>query len=245
MINLKGKRILIFGATGGIGYSVVETCLSIEGEVIVSSRSEEKLKSIAKKRDNIQISVLDLCITSEYESFVNTLPQIDGVVFTNGKIEPFPTKHLKSKHISSMFDVNFSSIVELVSVLLKKGKLNNSASLVFLSSISAHHPYQGGAMYSASKAALTAYARTLALELAPKKIRANVVSPALVKTKMFDDTASAYTTDVFNQFLDRYPLGVGEPKDVAGMIAFLLSDLSRWMTGTEIIMDGGLTLSSK
>jgi NAD(P)-dependent dehydrogenase (short-subunit alcohol dehydrogenase family) len=133
----------------------------------------------------------------------------------------------------------------LSSGLLKSKKLNQGASVVFISSISAEFPYMGGSLYSASKSALESFARSFALENAPMKIRANIVSPALVKTEMFEQTKSAYDEADFEKFISHYPLGVGEPQDVANTIAFLLSDLSKWITGTTIRMDGGLLLNSK
>jgi NAD(P)-dependent dehydrogenase (short-subunit alcohol dehydrogenase family) len=138
-----------------------------------------------------------------------------------------------------------NSAILLSSGLLKSKKLNQGASIVFISSISAEFPYMGGSLYSASKSALVSFARSFALENSPMKIRANVVSPALVKTEMFEQTKSAYNEADFEKFIAHYPLGVGEPQDVANTIAFLLSDLSKWITGTTIRMDGGLLLNSK
>lgn len=124
-------------------------------------------------------------------------------------------------------------------------KLNNNASVVFLSSISSMHPYIGGALYSASKAALEAFCRSFAIEHAGKKIRANIIAPALVKTKIFNETELATSEEEMKNYEAQYPLGFGEPEDIANCIAFLLSDKSRWITGITIKMDGGLLLSSK
>jgi NAD(P)-dependent dehydrogenase (short-subunit alcohol dehydrogenase family) len=245
MIDLSKKSILIFGATGGIGHAVVKYCHQVGGKIYASGRNKLKLKELQTEFPTIKTFSLDLSLDDLNTELLSTLPNFDGVVFANGKIEPFPVKYLKKRHVQSVFDTNFTSIVEVVAMLLGKKKLNEDCSVVFISSIAANHPYQGGAMYSASKAALTAYAKTLALELATKKIRANIVSPALVKTKMFDATSSAYDKKEFQDLISHYPLGVGSPEDVAGTICFLLSDLSKWMTGSEILMDGGLSLSSK
>jgi NAD(P)-dependent dehydrogenase (short-subunit alcohol dehydrogenase family) len=176
---------------------------------------------------------------------ISELPQIDGFVHCAGKIQPFPIKYIKQKHIDDLFSINLNSAILLSSGLLKAKKLNQGASVVFISSISAEFPYMGGSLYSASKSALESFARSFALENAPMKIRANIVSPALVKTEMFEQTKSAYEEVDFEKFIYQYPLGVGEPQDVANTIAFLLSDLSKWITGTTIRMDGGLLLNSK
>jgi NAD(P)-dependent dehydrogenase (short-subunit alcohol dehydrogenase family) len=117
--------------------------------------------------------------------------------------------------------------------------------LVFISSISTKHPYFGGSLYVGSKAALEAYAHTLALELAPNKSRVNLVSPGLVKTKILEETINASGTDGVNEYEKQYPLGFGEPKDIADMIVFLLSEKTKWITGQNIEMEGGLTLGIK
>ena len=98
----------------------------------------------------------------------------------------------------------------------------------------------GNAIYSSTKAAISSFARVLALELAPRRIRVNIVSPGMVRTPLlnqFDMTAEQFRSDE-----QKYPLGYGSPEDVANTVAFLLSDATKWMTGTDIVLDGGLTL---
>lgn len=101
------------------------------------------------------------------------------------------------------------------------------------------HPYVGGSLYVSSKAALEGYARVLALELAPRKIRVNCLRPAFVKGPMLDDTEKKMSKEVIKQIEEKQPLGLGEPEDVANAVIFYLSDASRWITGTNIILGGG------
>ena len=126
---------------------------------------------------------------------------------------------------------------------MQQKKLKENSSIVFISSVSVLHSYFGGAPYISSKAALEAYARTLALELAPKKIRVNVLQPALVKTAIYQSTAdAAMNPEELALHEKKYPLGLGQPEDVAKASVFFLSDASQWITGAALKMDGGLTL---
>ena len=246
MLDLKGKTILVTGASSGIGACLARYCDKLGANVILSARSIEKLSNIISGMSNrSKIILADLVNDTDLQQLISELPQIDGFVHCAGKIQPFPIKFIKQKHIDELFSINLNSAILLSSGLLKSKKLNQGASVVFISSISAEFPYMGGSLYSASKSALESFARSFALENASMKIRANIVSPALVKTEMFEQTKSAYDEADFEKFIAHYPLGVGEPQDVANTIAFLLSDLSKWITGTTIRMDGGLLLNSK
>jgi NAD(P)-dependent dehydrogenase (short-subunit alcohol dehydrogenase family) len=246
MLSLQGKTILITGASSGIGACLAKYCDELGASVILTARSADKLAALSTEmRNNTRIIPADLTKESDLQNLISELPIIDGFVHCAGKIQPFPIKFIKQKHIDELFSINLNAAILLSSALLKSKKLNQGASVVFISSISAEFPYMGGSLYSASKAALTSFARSFALENASFKIRANIVEPALVKTEMFEQTKRAYDENEFEKFISHYPLGVGEPQDVANTIAFLLSDLSKWITGTTIRMDGGLLLNSK
>jgi len=246
MLSLNSKTILITGASSGIGACLARFCDELGASVIITARSEEKLKLVASQMSGrTTIFLADLTVEQDLQSLIAELPNLDGFVHCAGKIQPFPIKFIKQKHIDELFSVNLTSAILCSANLLKAKKLNKGASVVFISSISAEFPYMGGSLYSASKAALASFTRSFALENAPMKIRANTVEPALVKTEMFEMTKNAYAESEFENFISNYPLGVGEAQDVANTIAFLLSDLSKWITGTTIRMDGGLLLNSK
>lgn len=246
MINLKDKIILITGASSGIGRATALLCDKLGARVILTGRNQQELAMTQKSLKNgSEIIIADLSLEDEIINLVSKIQAIDGFVHCAGIIKPYPIKYLKSKHITEVMNINFTSGVLLSSCLLYSKKFNPGSSAVFISSVSAWHPYTGGAIYSASKSALEAFARSFALENAPKRMRANIVAPALVKTKILEDTEQAYTKEEFEEITRQYPLGLGEPEDVANMIVFLLSDVSKWITGTTIKMDGGLLLSSK
>jgi len=246
MISLKGKHILITGASSGIGQATAVLCDSLGATVTITGRNESTLKETAEQlKHDPQIIKADLTKAEDITALVNKCGAIDGLVNCAGIVKPLPIKYIKQKNISELFDANFSSAVLLCSELSNAKKFSEKASVVFISSVSADHPYIGGSLYSASKAALEAFCRSFAIENSGKKIRANVVSPALVKTKIFTETELATSEEEMQKYESQYPLGFGEPEDVANCIAFLLSPASKWITGTTINMDGGLLLSSK
>ena len=246
MINLQGKTILVTGASAGIGAAVAKLCSDLGAKVCITGRNMDRLIEVSKQL-NIESELFqaDLTLEKELDDLVKALPCIDGWVHCAGIIEPFPIKFIQSKHIKSMFTINFDSACLLSSKLMQLKKINTSASFVFISSISAQHPYKGGSLYAASKAALESFSRSIALEFSSKGIRSNCISAALVETEMFEKTKNALSETELLGILSSYPLGIGKPMDVAHASAFLLSDQSSWMSGTTMTLDGGLLLNTK
>jgi NAD(P)-dependent dehydrogenase (short-subunit alcohol dehydrogenase family) len=246
MINLKDKNILITGASSGIGQATAVLCDGLGANVILVGRNESTLQETAKKlKGKAKTIIADLTNAEQITELVKNCGNIDGSVNCAGMVKPIPIKYIRPKDITQMFDTNFSSAVLLSSELSKNKKFNDTSSVIFISSISSLHPYMGGSLYGASKAALEAFCRSFAIEHAGKKMRANVIAPALVKTKIFTETELAASENEMKNYEQQYPLGFGEPEDVANAIAFLLSPASKWITGTTLIMDGGLLLNSK
>jgi NAD(P)-dependent dehydrogenase (short-subunit alcohol dehydrogenase family) len=245
-LGLRNKKILVTGASSGIGKETCQLLSSIGADIYVTGRNIERLEELRDNCENVkQVISADLTDEVAIESLVDSVPMLDGVVNCAGIIFPFPVKFIAEKHISSVFRINFDAQVTLNSMLFRKKKIQKSASIVFVSSVSSQFPYEGGALYTSSKAAIEAYSRAIALENAKHSIRSNVVSPGLVKTKIFDKTMEASSKEELENYEKNYPLGYGDPIDVANSIVFLLSDRSRWITGQNIILDGGLTLGSK
>ncbi|MFM7667902.1 MAG: SDR family NAD(P)-dependent oxidoreductase [Bacteroidota bacterium] len=244
MIDLTNKRILVTGATGGIGKEIVSTCLSLGAKVYAIGRNIERLDEY-RTNNNLTILKCDLLVYDKINELLTKLESLDGVVHCAGKIYPYPIKFIKQKHFNEVFTINTESIITLTSQLFQQKLIAKKASLVFISSISVNHPYMGGSLYVSSKAAIEAFSKSVALEFANEHVRSNCISPALVQTDIYEQTKSAYSTDQWNQILSQYPLGIGKPADVANLSVFLLSDLSSWITGTTIPMDGGLLLNSK
>lgn len=242
--HLTGKAILVTGASSGIGRQTALECAAMGAKVVITARNEERLnKVLAELNGEGHLSlVCDLLNTESITSFVNAITAIDGVVHCAGLVKPFPVSFLTKEKIDETLRSNFYTVVELTTALFKAKKINRDASFVFLSSISGQHPHKGGSMYAASKAAVEAFCKTVALEYAAKGIRANCISPAMVKTPMFDDAVSGMSTQAMDEHVAKYPLGVGYPEDVARAAVFLLSPAARWITGANLLMDGGLLL---
>ncbi|WP_163401222.1 SDR family NAD(P)-dependent oxidoreductase [Flavobacterium fluviatile] len=248
--DFQNKTFLITGASSGIGRETACRLAEDGASLILLGRNIENLEETQKKCISLAASAtfaifaLDLTDEKAVAEFIAKISPLDGVVISSGKIEPFPASFINWKKIDSMMHTNFYTAAIIVSLLLKQKKINENGSLVFISSISSQFPHLGGTLYSSSKAALEAYVRNVALEFSNKRIRANSISPGMVKTPLFDEAVDNISEDTMNKHLDKYPLGVGYPKDVANLCAFLLSGQSRWMTGNNIVLDGGLHLGT-
>jgi NAD(P)-dependent dehydrogenase (short-subunit alcohol dehydrogenase family) len=246
MIDLNGKTILVTGASGGIGASVAQLCSDLGAKVCISGRNIDRLTEVLNRLSNDStLFQADLTSESDIDQLVKYIPAIDGWVHCAGIIAPFPIKYIQAKHIDAMFSVNFNSACLLLAKLMQHKKVNNGSSFVFMSSVSASHPYNGGSLYAASKAALESFSRSIALEFASKGVRSNCISSALVETEMFEKTQKAHSEAEILEILSAYPLGIGKPIDVANAAAFLLSSQASWMTGSVLNLDGGLLLNSK
>lgn len=241
--NLNNKTILVTGASSGIGAQTAITLANAGAEIIISARNSDRLRKVFEelKKGSHKMIFADLTDEIQLVNLVDQLPKLDGIVHSAGMVRPFPIKFIGEKQINQLFSVNYTSSVLLTSKLFRAKKINNAASLVFMSSISSHFAHKGGALYAGSKAAINAYSKTVALEFAHQKVRSNVISAAMVKTPIFEEAEKAVSKEMMDKHGEHYPLGFGEPGDVANAILFLLSNASKWITGTELVMDGGLT----
>ncbi len=240
--DLTGKRILVTGASSGLGRQCAITASQYGATVVITGRNQERLlETFAQLTGpDHQWLLADLTNETEITHLVDHLPSVNGVVYSIGISDLSPARFIKAEDISKTFNISYNASVLLTSHLLTRKKLlHNACSLVFISSISTRYPFVGGAMYISAKAALEAYARVLALELASKGIRSNSICPAFVKTPMLDDTAENYSQEAVHKIEERQPLGLGEPEDVANAVVFFLSDASRWITPTNLILGGG------
>ena len=242
--HLHHKKILVTGASSGIGRQVAVSASEMGAQLILSGRNISELKKTQEKLsgDEHEIICCDILQQSERERLSKEISAIDGLVHCAGIVKPFPIKFLDQKKLDETLNLNYEAPVLMMSALLKEKKINSNSSLVFLSSISGQHPHKGGATYAGSKAALESFVKVLALELYANGVRANCISPAMVKTPMYDKAAADMSKEEMDKHVALYPLGVGYPDDVANAAVFLLSSASRWITGINIILDGGFLL---
>lgn len=241
--HLDGKTILITGATSGIGSQAAIRISEMGGTLVLTGRDEGRLNEVgAKCQGKARIVAADIMTESGRELLAKTIPQIDGLVNCVGTVHPFPVRFLDQKKMDQTLNVNFEAPVLMTAAILKEKKINPESSLVYLSSISSFRPQRGAAMYGASKAAIESFVKVLAQELHAQKIRVNSIAPAMVKTPMYDRAEEMVSKDEMDAHVSKYLLGVGYPDDVANAVIFLLSPASRWITGINLILDGGILL---
>ena len=240
------KIILVTGASSGIGKETALMAASKGATVIITGRNTERLNETFDNLDrnnkqNHQQIVADLDIDEQIESLVAQCQCVDGVVCCSGINDKAPIKHVSREKIDRMYNANVYGPMLLVKELLKRKKVNNFASIVFISSISSIYATVSNALYASSKGAINSLVKVLALELAPKRIRVNAIMPGMVRTGMIN--AYGLSDEELTVVEKGYPLGrIGEPKDVATAAMFFLSDGSSWITGANLVVDGGITL---
>lgn len=242
--HLDNKVILVTGASSGIGRQIAVSISQMGGKLVLTARNEERLQNTlqALEGDGHQQIAADMLNEDSRTAMVQALPGLDGVVHCAGVVNPLPVRFLKQKHIDETFNINYETTVLLMAQLAKKKKLNKAASVVFMSSISGQHPHKGGAMYAGSKAAIESFSKVFALEFQGTGIRSNCLSPAMVRTPMYDEAVNEMSQELMDEHIAKYPLGVGYPEDVANAAVFLLSDAARWVTGINLRLDGGYIL---
>lgn len=239
--SLKGKSILVTGASSGIGKSIALLCSKLEAVVYITARNEQRLQeTIAEMEGEVKhYIVADLTNQTSIDALVRELPKLDGVVNCAGVGSNVLAKNVNQAEIDNIFKPNFDAPVLLQAALLNQKKISKGASVVFIASMAAMSPTIGNGVYSASKGALISYAKCLSLELAPRKIRVNCISPAMVWTNFVN--IDGLDEEMLKEDEKRYPLGrYGHPEDIAGLAIYLLSDQSVWMTGDNIEITGGV-----
>ena len=242
--SLKGKTILITGASSGIGKATAIECSKMGANVIITARNEAKLIQVMTELEGEghQMILCDLSNETDINNMVSELPDVQGVINNAGYTKILPVQFINAEELNSILQVNTVAPMLLLQKLLKKKKIKKGASIVFTSSLAGLGCCTvGNSMYSATKGAISAFVRCVALELAPKRIRVNAVCPAMVDTGILN--SGTITEEQLAIELNNYPLGrFGNPSDIALAMVYLLSDASSWITGDNLVLDGGLTL---
>lgn len=237
--SLEGKTILVTGASSGIGRGIAITCSKMGAKVVINGRNVGRLQETLSQMegDNI-VATGDLTDAAKIEALVRELPTLDGIVHCAGIGQRIPCKQLTEGDVNQVMDVNFKAPVLLQAELLRQKKVNKGASIVFVASIASWSPSFGNSVYSASKGAIISYANCLSLELAPRKIRVNCISPAMVWTDLI--VKGEVDEDQLKEDEQKYPLKrYGQPEDIANLAVYMLSDASSWMTGSNVKITGG------
>lgn len=243
--SLEGKTILITGASSGIGRAAAIECSKMGAKLIITARNAERLQETLSQLEGEghQMLLCDLSDSNAINEMVDQLPEINALVNNAGYTKLLPINFINRDDFQSILDVNTVAPIMLLQRLLKKKKLAKNSSVVFTSSMAGLGSSSvANGMYTASKGALSAFIRCAALELASKGIRVNAVCPAMVNTSIMD--SGSVSEEQLKEDMKKYPLGrYGEPNDVAYAMIYLLSDASSWVTGTNMVIDGGFTLN--
>ena len=247
--TLENKRILVTGASSGIGKATAIECAKLGASVIVTARNEERLKAVYNELDfsmgqEHQMVKADLATNDGLDFLVSSISDIDGVSSNVGIIVVnAPIKFLKEEVMENVYNVNTLSHVKLARDLFKKKKINKNASYVFTVSVGGVTAFNvGNSAYGMAKAALNAFMKFCAVDFSTRGIRCNSVCPGMIETPMTDTngvfTEEDYKKDMQHYLLKRY----GRPEEVAWTTAFLLSDASSFITGHALLVDGGASL---
>ena len=237
--SLSGKTILVTGASSGIGRGIAIACAGMGAQVVLTGRNIERLQETlsAFEGEGHCYIAADLTDAAQRAKLVEQLPVLHGVVHCAGVGSRVPCKMLTQEDLDYVMKPNAVAPMLLQAELLSDKKIAKQASVVFVASAAASMPSAGNAAYSASKAAIIAYAKCLAQELAPRQIRVNSISPAMVWT---DLALVGATTEQLAEAEKQYPLKrYGQPQDIAHLAVYMLSDASGWMTGSDVQITGG------
>ena len=241
MINFKDKKILITGATGGIGKALVKKFISLEGNVLATGTKTEKLNALKEEFPNINILKFDISDHSKIEEFIeNTSSQLTGldVLVNNAGINMDNLSlRMKDEEWKKVIDVNLGATFFLCKYAIKKMLKNKYGRIVNITSIVAHTGNLGQANYAASKAAIIGMSKSLAIEYAKKNITINCVSPGFIQSNMTDKIVESIKA-VLTSRIPMSKLGTGE--DVSNTVAFLSSDAASYITGQTLHVNGGM-----
>lgn len=238
--SLGGKTVLVTGASSGIGRGIAVTCSKMGATVIINGRNKERLEETLSQMEGEGhvIAIGDLTDSDSLLTMIEPLPNLDGVVNCAGVGQRIPGKFLTEDAVDQVMNANFKAQVILQAELLQMRKINKGASIVFIASIASWSASYGNSVYSASKGAIISYANCLSIELAPRKVRVNCISPAMVRTDLIYQ--EGVEENKLKEDESKYPLKrYGTPEDIANLVVYMLSDASSWMTGSNVIISGG------
>ncbi len=243
-MNLKNKKILITGATGGIGLSLVEKFNNLGSVILATGTNEEKLKNLKSKFPNINVEKFKLDDHNSIESFIEKANKIlnglDVLVNNAGITLDNLSIRLTEENWKKVLDLNLTSSFLMCKFAIKKMLKNKYGRIINITSIVGHTGNLGQANYAASKAGVVAFSKSLAIEYAKKNINVNCVSPGFIKTKMTDQINEEFKKTL----LSKIPSGnLGTGEDVSNCVAFLASDMANYINGETIHVNGGMYMA--
>ena len=245
MINIKNLSVILTGATGGIGNSILDKLVAGGAKVLATGTNDEKLKKIKEKYNNVEVEKFDLSMHEKIDNFIENSYErlgnkIDILINNAGLAKDNLAIRMKNEEWNKVIDVNLTSTFLLSKFAIKKMLKNKKGKILNIASVVAHTGNIGQSNYTASKAGIIAMSKSLAVEYGKKNININCVSPGFIASEMTDKLNIEYKDLLKSKIsLGRF----GEPEDVANIVVFLCSDLSDYITGETIHVNGGMYFS--
>ena len=245
MINLENKNIILTGATGGIGNSIVDTLVSLKGKLLITGTNEKKLEELKSKYHNLITIRQDISAHNELEGFIDKCnselgDKIDVLINNAGVTKDNLTIRMDKNEWDKVINVNLTSTFLLSKYVIKKMLKKKFGKIINITSVVGHTGNIGQANYSASKGGVSSMSKSLSLEYAKKNITINCIAPGFIDTPMTEKINEDYKNTLKSKIpLDRF----GTPQDIANCVAFLSSDLSNYITGETIHVNGGMYFS--
>lgn len=247
-IDFDARRILVTGASSGLGRAIAIELGKRGASLLLTGRDVKRLEQTAAalekaKYDTLPMDLLDAKIVADrLKEYVGKHGRIFGLCHCAGIVETRPLSAIRLSNLRDMMEINVTAGIELARIVSRRDIMpEEGGAILFITSIYGHVGQAGQIAYSATKGALLAAARAMAIELARRKIRVNTLSPGLVHTPLSDGALSQISPAHVRNLEEAHPLGPGRPEDVARAAAFLLAPQSSWITGTDLIIDGGYT----
>lgn len=247
-IDFEKRRVVVSGATSGIGQAIAVMLCRCNATVILIGRNPDKLAHTAEQLPSkaCETVLLDLAdipsIDARIREEAKRIGRLYGLCHAAGVVETRPLSSFKQETFQAMMDVNLVAGIALAKAICRRDVMSDAGgSVLFIASIYSMVGMPGQIGYSATKGAVHAAARTMAVELARQNVRVNTLSPGLVRTSMTDSALAKLPAGHVEQLEQAHPLGTGTPEDVARAAVFLLAPQSQWITGTNLVIDGGYT----
>lgn len=247
--SLEGKTILVTGASSGIGRQCAIDCSKMGARIIAIGRNQERLDNVKAEMEG---EGTNACYSFDLQNLGGIKDLVAGIVAEYGKLDGFihaagievtnPVKLTSVDDYESLYRVNCLSAFEIVKNLCGIKTFNKGGSIVLISSISGLIARKGLSAYAASKGALMSAARVMAMEMAPREVRVNTVSPGTILTPMMQIALDTLSEEDRQKRIDGFPLGLGRTTDISNACIYLMSDASRWVTGQNLVVDGGYTI---
>jgi NAD(P)-dependent dehydrogenase (short-subunit alcohol dehydrogenase family) len=245
--SLAGKNIIVTGASSGIGRQCAITCSYMGATVTIFGRDQTRLMetlSIMEDPERHSVVAVDLIeyekVEDEVRKVVSKKGKIEGLINCAGISTTLPLNAVSPQKMERFFQTNVIGAINLTRLIIKSSHFSEAGgSIIFISSVMGVVGENGKTLYSMTKGALIAAVKSMAIELAARKIRINCISPGVVETPMSKNAVYSRNEESLNKIKSLHPLSLGQPEDVANACIYLLSDASRWVTGTNLIVDGG------